>query len=244
MISTETVPQRVRLWDAPTRVFHGLLLVAVVTAIVSGVVGGNWMELHGKVGLAIAGLLMFRLVWGFVGNRYARFASFFPLPSRLLNYLHGEWRGLGHNPLGALSVLAMLTLLSLQVGTGLFGTDQIAFTGPLISLVSDALSLRLTGLHRLLSNVLFVLLGLHLGAILFHTLIKKDNLIKPMLTGFKDITGHRTDDADPKPAGWVALAGALVVAVMLVCLASGVLLGKISGPTSAVPQTSTPKPAW
>lgn len=239
----ETASYRIRVWDAPTRLFHWLLLVAVSIAIASGVVGGSWMSLHGKAGLAVVGLLVFRLVWGFVGNRYARFSSFFPLPSQLLNYLHGGWHGVGHNPLGALSVLAMLVLLSLQVGTGLFGNDEIAFTGPLVSLVSDALSLRLTGLHRLLSNVLFVLLGLHLAAILFYTLVKKDNLIKPMLTGFKDIQGHQVD-ADPKPAGWIALVAALAVSVIFVCLASGGLLGKTSAPSSAAPPTSTPKPAW
>jgi len=243
-------PLRIRLWDVPTRLCHWLLLVAVVTAIVSGMVGGDWMELHGRAGLSIVGLLAFRLMWGFVGNHYARFVNFFPVPSRLLSYFYGRWHGLGHNPLGALSVFAMLALLLLQVSTGLFGNDEIAFTGPLVNLVSEALSLRLTGLHRLLSSVLLGLLILHLAAVLFHTFVKKDNLIKPMLTGFKDSKDHQTDtdtDTEPKSAGWVALSSALAVAAMAVCLASGVLLCKASA-KSVMPhatQTSMPtKPAW
>jgi len=258
MDNADTNLQRIRLWDVPTRLFHWLLLLAVVTAVVSGMVGGDWMALHGMAGLLILGLLAFRLIWGFVGNRYARFVNFFPWPSRLLSYLHGRWHGLGHNPLGALSVFAMLALLSLQVGTGLFSNDEIAFTGPLFGIVSDALSLRLTGLHRLLSGVLLGMLGLHLAAVMFYTFVKKDNLIKPMLTGFKDRIDHQTDatedagedadaDAQPKSSGWIALGIALAVAAIAACLASGILLRK--APTQTLTpnstQTSAPsQPAW
>jgi cytochrome b len=215
--------QRVRLWDLPTRLFHWLLLLAVATAIASGLVGANWMKLHGLAGLTITGLLVFRITWGFVGNHYARFASFFPLPSRLKSYLRGHWHGLGHNPLGALSVLALLGVLSLQVCTGLVGNDEIAYTGPLVNLVSDELSLRLTGIHHQLSKVLFFLLGLHVAAILFHVWIKKDNLIKPMVTGFKDIEQGRAIAESP-PARWSALVVALLAAASAVYIASGGLL--------------------
>jgi cytochrome b len=220
---TTTDSQRISLWDLPTRLFHWLLLLAVGTAIASGSVGGNWMELHGRAGLAIVALLVFRLVWGFAGNHYARFASFFPLPSRLRSYLRGQWRGLGHNPLGALSVLALLGVLSLQVGTGLVSNDEIAFTGPLVSLVSEAMSLRLTGLHHQLSNVLFVLLGLHVAAIFFHLWIKKDNLIRPMVTGFKNVE-QGLEIVESQPAPWPALVTALMTAASAAYLASGRLL--------------------
>ena len=96
--------QRIRLWDLPTRLFHWLLVLAVIAAVVSGQLGGNLIEVHGKIGLAIVGLIAFRLVWGFAGSTYARFAQFFPTPARIKVYLKGEWRGLGHNPLGGLSV--------------------------------------------------------------------------------------------------------------------------------------------
>jgi cytochrome b len=215
--------QRISLWDLPTRLFHWLLLLAVGTAIASGSVGGNWMELHGRAGLAIVALLVFRLVWGFVGNHYARFASFFPLPWRLRSYLGGRWRGLGHNPLGALSVLALLGVLTLQVSSGLVSNDEIAFTGPLSSLVSETVSLRLTGLHHQLSKVLFVLLGLHVAAIFFHLWIKKDNLIRPMVTGFKTIE-EGLEIVESRSARWPALVTALLTSASAVYLASGRLL--------------------
>ena len=87
--------QRIRLWDLPTRLFHWLLVLAVVAAVVSGQVGGKLIDLHGKIGLAIVGLIAFRVVWGFVGSTYARFAQFLPTPARIRAYLKGEWRGLG-----------------------------------------------------------------------------------------------------------------------------------------------------
>jgi hypothetical protein len=107
--------QRIRLWDLPTRLFHWLLVILVLASFISGKIGGNAMDWHGKFGLAILGLLTFRLVWGIVGSTYARFASFFPTPASVLAYLRGQWRGVGHNPLGALSVFGLLVLLAFQV---------------------------------------------------------------------------------------------------------------------------------
>lgn len=224
-VQNGTTAQVVSVWDIPTRLFHWLLVAAVATAISTGLVGANWMEWHGRAGLAIVGLVVFRLVWGFVGNRHARFSSFVPNWRVLLGYLRGSWQGLGHNPLGALSVLALLGLLTLQVGSGLFAYDEIFFAGPLAPLVSEWLSLRLTGLHKQMSNVLFVLLGLHVVAILFYSWIKKVKLIKPMLTGFKEVPASQTDLA-AEPAGWLALVLALAAAGSAVYLASGGWLGK------------------
>src|SRR3954470_15743124 len=168
---------RHRVWDLPLRVFHWSLAAAVTTAIVTAELGGSWMAWHGRAGLVIVGLLVFRIVWGIAGSATARFAAFAPTPSRLRRYLRGEWRGVGHNPLGALSVFAMLGLLALQAGTGLFGNDDIAFTGPLNAFVDETLGARLTGWHRLLANGLFVLLGLHVVAIAFHELVKRHRLL-------------------------------------------------------------------
>ena len=179
--------RRVVLWDLPLRVFHWSLVAATVTAIVTGELGGAWMPWHGRAGLAIVGLLVFRLVWGVVGSATSRFAQFAPTPSRLVAYLRGRWRGVGHNPLGALSVFALLGLLSLQAVTGLFGNDDIAFAGPLNHLVDDTLGARVTGWHRLIADGLFVLLGLHVLAIAFHVLVKRHRLVRPMITGRADL---------------------------------------------------------
>jgi len=174
------------VWDLPLRVFHWSLAAAVTAAIVTAKLGGSWMAWHGRAGLTIVGLLVFRLVWGLIGSATARFAGFAPTPARLRLYLRGQWRGVGHNPLGALSVFAMLGLLTLQATTGLFGNDDIAFAGPLNRFVDEALGTRVTGWHRLLANGLFGLLGLHLAAIAFHELVKRHRLVLPMVTGRRE----------------------------------------------------------
>ena len=117
--------KRIRLWDLPTRVFHWLLVICIVASFVSGQLGGNLMDWHGKIGLLIVGLIVFRLVWGLIGSTYARFSQFVPTPAKLKAYLQGEWRGVGHNPLGAFSVFGLLALVGIQVATGLFANDDI-----------------------------------------------------------------------------------------------------------------------
>lgn len=178
---------RVRVWDLPLRLFHWSLVAAVSVAIVSGEIGGDLMDIHAKAGLTILALLAFRLVWGCIGSTHARFLNFVPTAASLRAYLRGRWHGHGHSPLGALAVLALLALLAAQAGTGLFGSDDIAFTGPLYGWVEEALALRLTGMHRQLANVLLALVALHIAAILVYLLVKKVNLVKPMLTGWKDV---------------------------------------------------------
>lgn len=212
-----SAPRRIRVWDLPTRLFHWSLVAAVSVAVISGEIGGDWMELHGRAGLAIVGLVTFRLVWGFVGSTYARFRTFAPTAASLRAYLRGRWKGQGHNPLGALSVFALLALLAAQAGTGLFGNDDIAFTGPLAALVDEALSNRLTGLHKQLAYVLLGLLALHVVAIVAYLRLKKDNLIKPMVTGWKEARSG----ASASQGGPVALLLALAAAAAAVYFAAG-----------------------
>jgi cytochrome b len=218
--------QRIRLWDLPTRLFHWLLVLAVIAAIISGQIGGKLIELHGKIGLAIVGLIVFRIVWGFAGSTYARFAQFFPTPARIKAYRNGKWRGVGHNPLGALSVFGLIFLLTAQVLTGLFANDDIAFVGPLYDLISKSLSNRLSGIHELLSNLLIALVVLHLAAIVFYVRFKKDNLLKPMVTGWKD--GAQGESA--KGGSMIALIVALLIAGAAVYGASGAWLPEPSPP--------------
>jgi cytochrome b len=175
------------------------------------------MEVHGKAGLAIVGLVTFRLVWGVAGSTHARFLNFAPTPSRLRTYLRGRWKGQGHNPLGALSVFALLALLAAQVGTGLLGTDEISFTGPLAALVEEGTSLRLTGLHKQLTWLLFALLAVHVLAILVYLAVKKDNLVKPMVTGWKEV---RTGESAAR-GSWTSLVLAIAAAAAAVYFASG-----------------------
>jgi len=178
---------KIQVWDLPLRIFHWLLALAVAGAIVTGEIGGNLIDWHGRIGVLILGLLVFRVIWGFVGTTHARFASFFPTPASLSAYLNGKWQGVGHNPLGALSVFALLGVLATLVGAGLFANDDIAFQGPLFSLVDKSLSDKLSGVHALVFNVLAVLLVFHIAAIVFYAKVKKRNLVVPMLTGKADV---------------------------------------------------------
>jgi len=182
-VAPEAVPERSHAWDLPTRLFHWSLAASVLAAFVTGKLGGAWMVWHGRIGLAIVGLIVFRLAWGFAGPAAARFRQFAPSPAKVRAYLQGKWRGVGHNPLGALSVFALLGVLLLQVVTGLVGNDEIGFSGPLAHWVDDAWSTRLTGLHHQLSDVLAALIVLHVAAIAFYLLVAKRNLVKPMFIG-------------------------------------------------------------
>lgn len=209
--------RRILVWDLPTRVFHWSLVLAVTVAVVSGEIGGDWMEVHGKAGLAILGLVAFRLAWGFAGSTHARFLNFLPTAASLRAYLRGRWKGQGHNPLGALSVFALLGLLAVQATTGLFGNDEISFTGPLFALVEEGLANRLTGLHKQLAYVLLAVLALHIVAILVYLFLKKDNLVKPMVTGWKEV---RAGTSAAK-GSWTALLLSIAFAVAVLAFASG-----------------------
>ncbi len=233
-----TASVRLRVWDLPLRLFHWLLVGAILMSIVTGQIGGDWMDWHGRVGLFVLGLLSFRLAWGLLGSTYARFSQFLPTPASLRAYLRGEWRGVGHNPLGALAVFAMLGLLLAQVLAGLFANDDIAFRGPLFALAGKDNSDRLTGLHEDIFNVLLPLLGLHVGAVLYHARVKKRELIRPMLSGFASA------DADlppPRGGGPLSFLAAALLACGLVWLtASGTLVDRFGPPPPAASAT----PEW
>ena len=229
---------RIRLWDLPTRLFHWLLAASVVAAVVSAQVGGNMMDWHGRIGLFIVGLLTFRLVWGVMGSTYARFLQFVPTPAKVKAYLRGEWHGVGHNPLGAFSVFGLLALLGFQSISGLFSNDDIAFTGPLFDLISKDRSNLLTGLHHLASNLIYVLVALHIAAIAFYARVKKDNLVKPMITGWKDL--EPGDSAQSATGGGaLAFVVALVIALAAVYFASGKWM-----PAAPPPPPAAATPAW
>lgn len=206
----------VRVWDLPTRTFHWVLAACVPASITSAWIGGNAMVWHFRLGYVVVTLLAFRLVWGLVGGRWSRFANFIYAPAAIGRYLRGQSRAdehheVGHNPLGALAVFGVLGLLALQVGTGLFADDEIANTGPLIKWVSGATSLAMTKWHKGYGQWLIIaLIALHVGAILYYLLGKRRNLVRPMLTGDKQLVAsapHAVDNARSR-----TLAAALLAA--------------------------------
>lgn len=199
----------VRVWDLPTRLFHWALVLCVVGLIVTANVGGNWMTWHMRLGYSVLTLLLFRLIWGFVGGHWSRFSTFVHGPGTVVRYLKGMSRpehGVGHNPLGALSVLALLTILLLQVSSGLFSDDEIAFFGPLVGLVSGETVSWATAYHKNVGKVLVLaLVSLHLLAIAFYRISKKENLVRPMITGDKVVSPSVPNAADTSGRRWLAL---------------------------------------
>ena len=224
----------VRVWDLPTRLFHWALVVCVVGLVVTGNVGGNAMVWHGRLGYAVLALLLFRLVWGFVGGRWSRFGSFVVAPSTTFAYLRGQTgpeRSVGHNPLGAWSVLALLLVLFAQVGSGLFADDEIAFTGPLAGLVSGDWVSSLTRYHKDVGKLLLIaLVVLHLLAIAFYRLVRQQHLVRPMIVGDKLLPAPMPGSNDSARSRWWALL------VLLLCAAA--VYGLVSLGDGAIPASS------
>jgi cytochrome b len=202
----------VRVWDLPTRLFHWLLAACVIGSVITAKVGGNAMVWHFRLGYAILALLAFRLLWGLVGGHWSRFARFIYSPATLWRYLRGQARDgahleVGHSPTGALSVFALLGILLLQVATGLVADDEIANTGPLIQYVSGATSSLATGWHKGWGQWLIIgLVVLHVAAIAFYLLKKRQNLITPMLSGDKPLPEGVPSSADGAAARMLAAA--------------------------------------
>ncbi len=203
--------RRILIWDLPTRLFHWLLVLLIAAAFVTGLQGGNLMVWHGRIGLLVLGLLVFRLAWGVLGSTYARFGQFVRGPGAVLDYLRGRWRGVGHSPLAALSVIALLAVLLFQSLSGLVSNDDIAFRGPLYVLVAKDTSDWLTSLHRQNIWLIGALIALHLIAVLLYTFVRKDNLIRPMIDGHRRVTDPSVPGATG--GGWLGLLLALALAI-------------------------------
>lgn len=206
------------VWDVPLRLFHWLLAISVAGALITTQLG--WMTWHGRFGLSVLGLLTFRLVWGLVGSTHARFWNFITGPAKLVAYLRGDYRPVGHNPLGALSVIAILLVLGFQATSGLFATDDIAYSGPLRQAVNSATSTWLTGWHMRMEWVIYGLVALHIAAVLFHVLVRRETLIRPMFTGRKPMTSGE----DARGGGWLVFLIAAAITTAVLWIANGALL--------------------
>lgn len=193
---TDAAARRVRIWDPALRVFHWVLAMLVVTNWCLGHWGPNVMTLHFWLGYTILALLVFRLIWGIVGPRPARFVSFVRGPRAVVRYLGhmfdrrpSLWPG--HNPVGALAVVAMLAALFWQVGTGLISDpDDFINVGPLAGRVASRTAKSAVGWHHRGAVVILILVGLHVAVIAFYRLWKNENLVTPMITGWKWVRGR------------------------------------------------------
>jgi cytochrome b len=185
------MPTTVRVWDLPTRLFHWALVACLIGLFTTAQLGSAAMVWHFQLGYLMLSLLLFRIVWGWLGGRWSRFASFLYTPAALVRFTRGQTtpeQTVGHSPLGALSVFVFLAVLLLQVTTGLMSDDEISNAGPLGRFVSGLVVNHATNYHKNIGK--FMLLGLallHVAAIFLYLFKKKENLIRPMLTGDKQL---------------------------------------------------------
>jgi cytochrome b len=216
----EPIGQTVKLWDLPVRLVHWSFVLLLPALWWTGEEGE--LELHRTIGYVMLALVLFRLVWGVIGSGTARFANFVRGPGAVLRYLRGERDGpaLGHNPIGALSVLLLLSLLAAQVGAGLFAQDVDGIeSGPLAYLVEYETADLAREIHHLLFNVLLAVIAVHVVAVLWYRLVKRDDLITPM------VTGQRTFDPPVEPPAAAPAWRGLVLAVAVGAIAWWVSLG-------------------
>lgn len=211
---------RVRVWDWTLRVFHWSL--AAVFAGLWWTAENGQMDWHVRLGMITCGLLAFRLYWGFAGPPTARFAHFIKGPGRVIAYVRGMFSGtyrpaFGHNPLGGLSVLALLLVFSVQLVAGLFAEDVDGLSsGPFSRFVSYETGRAAAEFHEASFNIVLALVVLHLGAIAFYLVALKTNLIGAMVTGSRHAETEDSDASSPvrtprvRAAIGIALAAALV----------------------------------
>ena len=212
---------RALAWDGPTRLFKWSLVALVVDGWLSNAFGGSWPAWHKWNGYLALTLILFRLMWGFVGGSTARFANFVALPGRALAYLRaaaGEpQRFLGHNPLGGWMVVALIGLVGLQCVSGLFAADEdrLVIEGPLVGLVADSTVSFAARWHHRLFDALQILVALHVVATLFYTFVRREPLIAAMVTGSKPRAPY-VDQKTAQPGSWLAAGVCLAVAATIV----------------------------
>ncbi len=205
----------ISVWDISIRLFHWSLVAGIGFMWFSGTEGGNIMVWHVYIGYCMLGLILYRVIWGVVGSPFARFSSFIKGPKNTLLYLKGFIQGKthdypGHNPLGGWMVILLLLLVLVQGLTGLFSSDDIFTEGPFYSLVSSKTADFLTSIHHLNFNLLLAAITLHISAVAYHGIIRKEPLVKSMLTGKKVM--HQPSSESTRPNYIVMLITASIAA--------------------------------
>jgi len=210
-----------RVWDLPTRVLHWLIVVLVAASYLTQRLGR--MNLHLLLGYTMLTVLLFRLAWGFVGSETSRFGKFLRSPLAGLQHLRRLHRAepdneVGHNAAGGWMVLALLALLAAQVGTGLFANSDVYFVeGPLAKHVSHRTSDLLSSVHATLFYVLLAAIVLHVAVVGVYAFVKRQNLVRPMITGKKMLpAATRAPRMAKLPLALAVLAAAVVLVLLLV----------------------------
>ena len=206
----------VRVWDVPTRLFHWALVVLIALQYATAEFHFLDMEWHFRFGYATLTLIVFRILWGIVGSQTSRFATFVRGPSTVYRHTlallsNRAATSVGHNPLGGWSVLVLLASVLLQAVSGLFASDGIDTQGPLSDQLTTAAVKTWTRFHQWNQDILLVLIALHVLAIALYYVLRKENLLAPMISGRKIV-----DTAPLRFAGTVRALGALAIAVVAV----------------------------
>lgn len=222
MIEQQPAARPVRVWDLPLRLVHWAMVVLLLALVATAEMGGDAIGWHMRAGETMLTLVLFRVLWGFVGSPQARFSSFIRGPRAVIAYTRSlrrppHARFIGHNPLGGWMVLLLLVALLVQASTGLFSNDDIASEGPLARFISKDLSDAISSFHSWNAWFVVALAGVHVAATLFYLLGFKENLIRPMIDGIKHVPAASADDSDGKVT-WpraVALFALCALAVWL-----------------------------
>lgn len=208
------------VWDLPVRLFHWLLAVAIGAQWYTGEQGGEWLVWHFYIGYFVLGLILFRIIWGFWGTRYARFSQFIVSPVGAFRYLKGQQPASpGHNPLGGYMVLLLLLIVFLQALSGLFTSDEIFTDGPWRSVLSHDYQDLADWIHGNLFTVIQAAVALHIFAALYYLIVKKLNLIRPMIDGKKLITEQQQINSSRLMTALVILLLVTAVVVSVVYFA-------------------------
>lgn len=202
----------VKIWDIPTRIFHWVLVLLFLFLIYSGRWDDSLMQWHFYSGYALSGLIIFRILWGVVGTRYARFRSFVTSPIQGLSYLKATFTGkakhfYGHNPAGSMMVLMLILLLALQVASGLVMSDEVLWEGPFYASVSDELASLGAQIHHTVQSILVYLVGFHILGVIVHSILFKEKLVASMITGSKKDVGEAKPREAVNPIAFVLCFG-------------------------------------
>jgi cytochrome b len=199
--------RRIRVWDLPTRIFHWALAILVVFSFTTGKIGGSWLDWHMRSGYAILALLLFRIAWGIAGSETSRFTRFVRGPVAFVRYARDiagrrQRAVIGHNPMGGWMVVFMLVVLLAQAGSGLFADDEIATQGPLAEKVSNAVVAKMSAFHFYNGWTIAAAVVLHVLAIALYWSAFRENLVRPMWTGWREAPAGTAQPATRAP--WIA----------------------------------------
>lgn len=192
--------KKVKLWDFPVRLFHWALVIAIVTAWWTN--RQVMIDIHAIAGYSVLALVIFRIIWGFVGSSNARFASFLTGPNKVFGYAskipNGTMDDLtyaGHNPAGGWMVIVLILLVGIQAVSGLFASEDtfLFFDGPLVAYVSSDVASLMNWIHHTNINLIYGAVGLHVFAALFYLVVKRENLIGAMVTGARKVPSELAD---------------------------------------------------